>query len=481
MTMQPLEGLDAAFLALETTNNHLHVAAVLVLDPPEGRRSLFSPSTRFTQIRRVFEQRVHLVPQLRQRAVRVPFGLYHPVWVDDPEFNLDDHVRRASIPAPGGPRELDELVAEVMGQPLDPERPLWEMVVVEGLANGRMAIIAKLHHAILDGVSGASLLAAFLDFTARDRPIAPAEAWDPEPLPRGTELIRYAMGSIAHQPAVAVDTVQRSLEAIVDLGWQNRRLAESGDTPPPAPFSAPRTSLNGTISLRRRFASLGLPLEDARATGRHYGATINDVVLAAVGGALRRLLDLRGEDVEESLVAMVPVSTRHEHESGTLGNRVSGMLITLATTFEDPIERLNAISTCTKIAKSQELLTKGRLVADLAQISPPALSSRLARWANGFRVFDRLPPLCNVTISSVRGPETALWCAGSRIVALYPVGPIADGVGLNVTVMSYLGSLQFGLLGCRHLVPEVQDLAIMIDDAMAELVGDVPGLRDAAG
>src|SRR5580658_2803762 len=182
--MQPLVGLDAAFLSLETPTTPLHVGAVLVLDPPEGARSLFSPSTRYAQIRRVIGQRLHLVGPLRQRALRVPLGLHHPVWVDDPEFSLDDHLSRASLPSPGGRAELDAFVASAMSRQLDPDRPLWEMYVVEGLADDRTALIAKVHHAILDGVSGASILAAFLDLTPRSRAIdMPTAQWDPDPLP----------------------------------------------------------------------------------------------------------------------------------------------------------------------------------------------------------------------------------------------------------------------------------------------------------
>ena len=180
--MQPLVGMDAAFLSLETPTTPMHVGVALVLDPPEGTRSLFSPSTRYAQIRRVIQQRLHLIPPLRQRAIRVPFGLHHPVWVDDPDFDLDDHLSRASLPSPGGQAELDAFVAGVMSRQLDPDRPLWEMHVVEGLEGERTALVAKVHHAILDGVSGASVLAAFLDLTPRTRVVELPPEWDPAPL-----------------------------------------------------------------------------------------------------------------------------------------------------------------------------------------------------------------------------------------------------------------------------------------------------------
>src|SRR5271168_5043925 len=247
--MESLVGMDAAFLSLETPTTPMHVGVVLVLDPPEGARSLFSPSTRYAQIRRVIAQRLHLVGPLRQRALRVPFGLHHPVWVDDPDFELEDHLSRASLPTPGGRAELDAFVAAAMSRPLDPDRPLWEMFVVEGLEGGRAALIAKVHHAILDGVSGASILAAFLDLSPRARIVAaPHEPWDPAPLPGSAQMLRYAASSLSHQPGQVLTTLDAGVEAIADLGMHNRELRSRGVSSPPAFFSAPRTSINGAVS-----------------------------------------------------------------------------------------------------------------------------------------------------------------------------------------------------------------------------------------
>ena len=482
MNGQPLTGLDGVFLALESGSSHLHVASVLVLDPPEGRRSLFSPGTRFAQVRQLVGSRLHLAPPLRQRAMRVPLGLHHPVWVDDPEFCLDDHLHRASVPTPGGPAELDELVADVVSRPLDPDRPLWEMWVVEGLAEERTALVAKLHHAILDGVSGATLLAGFLDLGPRPQVLRVLpEPWDPPPLPGPGELVRYALGALARQPAVVAEAVDSGVGTIADLGTQNRELAESGGTPPPALFSAPRTSLNGTLSSRRSYARVEVPLEDVKLVRRAFGTTVNDVVLAGVAGALRDLLAQRGEQPSVPLVALMPVSTRAVEGGAALGNQVSGALVSLATTEADPVERLLAIAQGTPVAKAQARLTGGRLLADVAQITPPALAERMGRWATGMRMFDRLPPPFTVTVSSVPGPDVPLWFAGSRMVGLSPVGPVAAGVGLNVTTMSYRGVLSFGLLGCRRLVPDLADLAVLLDDALGELVGAALDAERSAG
>ena len=315
--MRPLTGMDAAFLSLETPTTPMHVGVVLVLDPPEGQRSLFSPSTRYAQIRRVIEQRLHLVPPLRQRAVRVPFGLHHPVWVDDPDFELDDHLMRASVPAPGAKAELDAFVAAVMSRPLDPDRPLWEMYLVEGLEHGRSALIAKVHHSILDGVSGASVLAAFLDLNPRSRVVPLLPTWNPDPLPSNASMLRHAASSLARQPGGTVSALQAGVEAVADLGMHNRELVGRGEQPPPGFFSAPRTSFNGAVSNRKRFCSLSLPLDDVKLVGRVFEATVNDVVLACVSGGLRRLLEAIGlkrrpRDVTPSVAEYVRHVTREE-------------------------------------------------------------------------------------------------------------------------------------------------------------------------
>ena len=469
--MQSLMGMDAAFLSLETPTTPMHVGVALVLDPPEGTRSLFSPSTRYAQIRRVIAQRLHLIPQLRQRAIRVPFGLHHPVWVDDPDFDLDDHLSRASLPSPGGAAELDAFVAGVMSRQLDPDRPLWEMHVVEGLEDDRTALIAKVHHAILDGVSGASVLATFLDLNPRSRVTSLPTEWDPAPLPSNAQMLRHAASSLVRQPSETLSTLQAGVEAVADLGMHNRELVDRGEQPPPGFFAAPRTSFNGAVSNRKRFASLSVPLEDVKLVGRVYEATVNDVILAVVSGGLRRLLEARGESAELSMVAMVPVSTRPEGKGEELGNQVSGMLVSLASDIDDPVHRLDAISESARVAKEQEKLHRGRFLGDLAQIALPALATRLARAMAGTRLFDKVRPPFNVTVSSVRGPDFSLFCAGSRVADMYPVGPIAEGIGVNVTVFSYLDRVQFGLLACRRLLPELGEVASYLDEALGELVG----------
>ncbi|MDA8309300.1 MAG: wax ester/triacylglycerol synthase family O-acyltransferase [Actinomycetota bacterium] len=496
--LEPLSGLDAAFLSMETPTGRLHVAGVLVLDPPEGEtRGPDLATRRFDEIRAVVGERVGRVPRLLRRAVHAPWDLQRPVWVESPGIDLDVHVRRATVAAPGGPSELDALVGELLSRPLALDRPLWEMVVADGLAGGRTAVVARLHHAILDGVSGATAMAAFLDL-APDEPAEPAEpkrdgedradALTPEG-PAGPSTVamwKYAVSSFAHQLGAAGELLQRSADAVVALSKQNRDLLSRGLQPPPAPFSAPRTPLNGAMTPERCFASSSVPLADLELVRRDVGAhgkgepvelavTMNDVILAVVGGALRRYVSSRGELLPRPLVALVPVSTRgHPSVPSTrrahVGNYVSGMLVPLATTIEDPIARLHAIAAAGRVAKRQESVAGGELLESLLRVVPPLVVSAVMRAVDRFSLFDRLPPPANVVVSSVLVPDVSLWWAGSRVSAVYPAGPVADGVGLNITSMTYRGTVHFGVVSCPSLVPDVHEVASHLHEAVAELV-----------
>ncbi|HLX87683.1 MAG TPA: wax ester/triacylglycerol synthase family O-acyltransferase [Acidimicrobiales bacterium] len=469
--MERLGGLDAAFLALETPTMYMHMAAVLVLEPPDHLGGE-PPAVVAERIGAVIEERLHLVPLLRRRAVRVPFGLHHPVWIDDPSFDLDYHVQRARLPAPGGPAELAGLVSSIVGRPLDASRPLWEMHVVEGLDSGHVAVIPKIHHAAIDGVSGAETLAAFLDLGPEGRSVPPPlRPWRPEPVPSDVELLGWSLTSLTGEVDHAVGAARRTVGALVDLARRNRRLREEDEQrPPPAPFRAPMTSLNGAISSQRRTAFAEMPLEDVRTVRQAFGGTVNDVVLATVSGALRRLLAERGERPGEPLVALVPISTRSEADHGSQGNRLSAMLVSLASTVADPVERLRVVAEGARLAKDQARVLAEDVIRGWAQLAFPALSSRLARLSGNLRLFDHVPPLFNVVVSNIPGPDFPLWWAGSRVVALYPLGPIMEGVGLNVTVLSYMGTLYVGAVGCRELVPEVDHFAHLLTESAGELV-----------
>jgi diacylglycerol O-acyltransferase / wax synthase len=380
---------------------------------------------------------------------------------------------------------LSDLVAELLARPLDRSRPLWEMVMTEGLEEGRSALVVKLHHAILDGVSGASLLASFLDLGPRPREIEPSDdSWEPERIPTAVELVRRALSAAVAEPSLAAGTVHRSLRVITELAERHRRLASGGAVAAPAPFRAPRTSLNGSVSTRRAFAMAGLSLEEVRLVGKTFGATVNDVMLTLVGGALRTLLERRGENVDAPLVAMVPVSTRDRGQTAlapTLGNKVSAMLVSLATTIDDPVERLMAVSESSRASKDRTEVLGARVIDDWAQLIVPALSTRAARLVSNLKLFDRVSPVFNVTVSNIPGPQFDLWFGGNRIEALYPIGPVVDGVGLNITAMSYKGGIYIGMLGCKRLVPDVGTLPDLLESDLDQLLSAVPQVTEHAG
>jgi diacylglycerol O-acyltransferase len=464
--VQPLVNLDAAFLALESPSSRLHVGALVVLEPPERNGSL----DRFDEIRTLISRRLVQVPAFRQRALRVAFGLQHPVWVDDPDFDVADHVSRVSVPSPSDDRALSCVVAEVMSRPLDLARPLWEMVVVEGLPGGRTGVIAKLHHSILDGVSAAFLLSSFLDLQPDAELGSEPAPWNPPPLPSPAELFGQGAISLVRQPSVALSALRRTLDVVVELSTRNRGLATEGKSPPPALFSGPRTSLNGAISSRRSFAGAVVPVAKIKQVCHALGVTFNDVVLSAVAGGLRSLLAARGEPVDRALTALVPMSIRAEAEHGAFGNRISAMIVSLATDADDPLDRLLAVSTSATAAKEQEEVLSGSLLAELGQLTVPALASVAARCIAEIRLFDRVAPPFNLTMSTIPGPTFDLWWAGGRVAELYPIGPITDGVALNITAMSFGDQLYVGLLGCRRLVPDIGDLGDRIVESLDELV-----------
>ncbi len=458
--MRRLSGLDAMFLYLETPSAHMHVTGVYVLDPAEGELS-------FESVREMVSSRLPLAAPFRRRLVEVPFKLHHPVFVEDPDFDLDYHIRRAAVPRPGGEEELAGFVAQVVGLPLDRARPLWEMYVVEGLAGGRVAVVGKMHHAVIDGVSGAEIMATLLDLEPNPPEREIVDPWRPEPLPTDAEMLAFAMAALVGHPVRAARSALRVVETALHLTEHNRA---SGVVPPPSLFSAPKTSLNQALTPHRRVAFAEMPLDDLKAVKNHFSCKVNDVVLAVSAGALRRYLLDGFELPDDPLVAMVPMSVRTETEMGFHGNRVSAMLTSLATNLADPSERLRAIAEGMRVAKTQEELIGAATLTDWTEFTFPALIGRASRLTSSMRVFDRMRPLFNVTISNVPGPSFPLFMAGARMVGMYPFGPVAEGIGLNMTVMSYCGHVYFGLNGCRETVPRMGELPKMLHESLDELL-----------
>jgi WS/DGAT/MGAT family acyltransferase len=493
--MQRVKGLDGGFLSLESPTAHLHILGILVFDPGEE-------GTNFEDVKDLVFSRLPLVPPFRQRMIEVPFGLQHPSLVDDPEFDIEFHVRRASVPAPGGLGELAALAADVASRPLDRRRPLWEFHVVEGVEGGRIALIPKVHHSIIDGVSGVEVMAAFFDLSPQpvprplfgpsrrkgrtgprdgsdrsagghhDRPADPN--WTPDPLPGGVDRWRDVVASLPGTADSVVRSVTRTLQAARSLNGRNREV--DGALPPP-PFTAPHTSINRAISPHRRVALAELPLADIRRVREVLGGTANDVVLTVTGGAMRRFFAERDESLESSLVALVPVSVRTESERGALGNRVSALLISLSTGIDDAATRLSQVASGMRVAKEQTVAVGHDVFAGWAEAGVPALATRLTRLVTNIRLFDRLTPIFNLIVSNVPGPDAPLYLAGARMIAMYPLGPIIEGVGVNVTVFSYLDTMYVGVHACWDLAPDVATIAGGMRESLGELV-DQANRRD---
>ncbi|HEX4540988.1 MAG TPA: wax ester/triacylglycerol synthase family O-acyltransferase [Acidimicrobiales bacterium] len=458
--MQRLTGFDAAFFHLETAGTHMHVGQTCVFDPSTAPRG-----HSFERIRQLIHDRLHLVPPFRRRLADIPMRLHHPVWLEDPDFDLDYHVRSAALPQPGGVPELADFTAEVMGRPLHRDRPPWEMYIVEGLEDGMVAGVTKVHHAAIDGLSGAEITATLLDLSPEQVTTPPEGPWEPDRV-SPFELGRAAIGELARQPRTVARLASRTVGSALALRRRNR----SEDTaPPPAPFSAPRTSLQTAISAHRRIAFAEVSLDKVKTVKNTLGGTVNDVILTMCAGALRSLLAARGEHPERSLVAAVPVSVRSEEQRGTMGNQISAMLVSLASTVENPVERLRAISAGSAQAKAQDKVFGVQELSEWTEILSPGVVSRAARMASRLKVLERLPPLFNVIVSNFPGPAFPLYFSGSRMLAAYPMGPVTDGGPLNITVQSYMGTLFFGLVACRDAVPEVWDIAQYLDDTLNEL------------
>jgi diacylglycerol O-acyltransferase len=461
--MKRLSGLDAAFLSTETRNMHNHVAGVFIFDP-----TTIKDGYSFVKFKELVENRLQLLPPFRRRILHVPLKIHLPIWIEDPDFDLDYHIKRLSLPAPGEIKELAELAADIVARPLDLNKPLWEMYVIEGLKDNMIAMITKTHHAAIDGVSGAELTANFLDLTSEPRVLPPEDPpWKPDRIPTNFELVAYALNSLAKHPASMITSLRQSVEAITNVRAQNR-MPDASDAPP-APFSAPKTPLNAAISPYRKVAFAEVSLDDVKYVKNAFKGTVNDVVLTICGTALRNYLLGRRALPKDPLVAMVPISVRTEDEKGALGNRVSMMLVSLETHLRDPIKRLEKIHEGTKRAKDQEKAIGADSLTNWFEFASPAVAAQAARFISGFKVFDRLRPLFNVTISNVPGPNFPLYGGGARMVAMYPLGPVVEGIGLNITVMSYMGSMFFGLQACRELVPDVEKIAGQLVSALADL------------
>ncbi len=459
--MQWLSGLDASFLYLETPQQPLHVCSILELDTasmPGGYT--------FERMRDELAQRITAMPQLREKLADSPLNLDHPVWVEDRDFNIDRHLHRIGLPPPGGRMELSEIAGHIASLPLDRTRPLWESWVIEGLEGtdardgGRIAVLTKMHHAGVDGVTGANMMSQMCS-TEVDAP-------RPDPVDGSGDaselaIVAGGLARFASRPLHLVNVLPRTMSSVAKTVQRLR----TGETMA-APFAAPQTAFNAKVSGHRNIAYAQLDLEDIKKVKDHFGVKVNDVVMALVSGVLRQFLADRGELPESSLVAMVPVSV-HGKSDRPGRNQVSGMFSRLETQIADPVERLKAIAEANSAAKEHSSAIGATLLQDWSQFAAPAVFGVAMRLYARTRLTSARP-VHNLVISNVPGPQVPLYYLGCEIAAMYPLGPVFHGSGLNVTVMSLNGRLNVGLISCPELLPDLWELADDFDLGMAELL-----------
>jgi WS/DGAT/MGAT family acyltransferase len=451
-----LTGLDASFLHLEDGTAHMHVAGLVLFegDAPEQH-----------DVAEALESRLHLVPRYRQKLAFVPFGQGRPVWVDDPHFNLDYHVRKTALPAPGSDEQLRNLAGRVFSQRLDRDKPLWELWIAEGLAGGGFAILSKTHHALVDGVSGVDIASVLFD-TQREPtvPPDPGNRWLPTPPPSRSQLLGEALAERLSQPPEIARGIRAALraprkvalgayESLVGVG----AMAWAGLNPaPPSPYNQP-------IGPHRRFNWVRVSLADVKAIKKQLGGTVNDVMLATVSLALGRHLRRSGVDTTDlTLKTMVPVSVRAEVEQGALGNRVAAMMAPLPVHSEDPAQTMAMISEAMRGLKESGQAVGAERLTQLSGFAPPTVMSQAARVMQRQRFF-------NVVVTNVPGPQFPLYLMGHEMLDAFPMVPLAPGQALGIAIMSYNGGINFGLVGDYDVMYDLDELTDDFHDALEDL------------
>ena len=478
--MRQLTGLDAQFLALETPRQSGHVGALAVLDPstrPNGRLEL-------ADVHNMLAERLPLLPPFRWRLKPVPLGLDYPYWIDDPDFDLEYHVREIGLAPPPTDAKLAEQVARIFARPLDRARPLWELYLIHGLQDGNVGLLTKIHHAAVDGLSGAEILTVMLDLSPEGREPPPPDDPRPDREPSDLQMLgrgllgtprylgRVVQGLPSTLPNLEETPIISDVPGAKLVGRATSRLVRTlrrreSRVLERTSVSRPRTSFNGHVSPHRRFAFGQLSLDEVKAVKNAHGYTVNDVVVAISAGAVRRWLVEHHELPEGPLVAQVPVSVRTTEQRGTFGNRVGMMSVPLCTNQADPVERLRLTHEALRAAKERHRALPAQLLQDATQFIPPAVFARASRVTFSLAATRR--PVWNLVISNVPGPQFPLYCVGARMLAHYPVSVITDGMGLNITVMSYCGHLDFGIVADREQMRDVWKLIGWLQESLEEL------------
>lgn len=454
--MERMGALDASFLAIEDDVCHMHIGSVSVFEgPPPG----------YVELRELISSKLALVPRYRQRPREAPASIGRPLWVDDPHFNLDYHLRRTALPEPGGDTELQALVSRVMSQQLDRHKPLWEDWLVEGLPGNRWGLITKVHHCMVDGIAGSDLLSVILDLDP-DAPILEPEPWEPASEPSRARLAWHSLGGVATAPAGWARGLARTLGDPRGTAGRLRDVG-AGLLHFGGVLARPtHSSLVGPIGPHRRWTSTRATLDDVKAVRRALGGTVNDVVLAVVTHGLRELLLGRDDPVpaDRTVRTLVPVSMRTPDARGVFDNRVAAVFAELPVGITEPVERLNAIRDQMDALKASHEIEASEAVLGLADFTPPILS---ALWARGIVHWqDRIETVA----TNVPGPQVPLYLRGRRMLEAYPYVPIAGHVRVGVAIWSYCGGLHFGVTGDWEGAPDVDRLTAGIDAGMATLL-----------
>ncbi len=464
--METMSALDASFLHVEDAVSHMHIGSVGIFEGPAAPQQVVLDA---------IAAKLHLVPRYRQHVRFPPLALARPIWVDDRHFQLDYHVRRTALPAPGGDEELRNLVGRVMAQKLDRSKPLWEMWVAEGLGDGRWALVNKLHHCMVDGVSGTDLLSVMFD-DERGAPRAEALPWEPAPEPSTPRIVGSALAHRAKTPYDAVRSLWATARAPAQAAGQAADLARALVSLSPLLRPPTGTSLNGPIGPHRRWAWARGRLADVKAIRAEYGGTVNDVVLAVIARGFRDLLRERGELVEGCVVrTMVPVSVRTSAERGTYNNKVSAMFTDLPVLVADPLERLAKVRVQMQDLKESHQAVAGSTLTSLGGFAPAML------LALAGRVATRTPQhSVNTVTTNVPGPQHAIFLAGHRMLEYFPFVPLAGHVRVGVAIVSYDGALNFGVTGDYEMAPDVRVLCDGIEAGIRELLPQAAAPRRSA-
>jgi diacylglycerol O-acyltransferase len=480
--MRQLTSLDAQFLALESSNQTGHVAGLTILDPsttPSGELS-------FADIRGLMEERLPLLPPLRWRLVEVPFGLDYPYWLDDPDFDLDFHVRELALPPGGAKEKLAEQVARIVSRPLDRARPLWELYLIHGLEDGHKALLTKIHHSVIDGLSGAEIMGVLFDLEPEGRELPEPEADGAEREPTEVEMLTRGLVGLPRYPLRILRSLPRALpnldespvfasipgtSLVAKATDRVARLVSNRESGVLAHthFKAPRTCFNGRISPHRRFTFGQLDLEEVKEVKNKHRCTVNDVVVSVCAGAVRSWLLEHDELPSDPLVVQVPVSVRTDEQMGTFGNRIMLMSAPLFTNEPNAERRLRKTSDALAAMKEHHKALPAELLQDTNHFIPPAVFARAARATFAISTSGRGRPTWNLVVSNVPGPQFPLYCAGARLVANYPVSVITDGMGLNITVMSYCGKMDFGIVADRDQMPNLWSMLERLEASLEEL------------